>query len=160
MSEKRRYLCDVLRYFMKDNNMTTTDMADASDVSDIVIRNLLTNDPGRVSTDSIKRVLKVMGVSEEEVTIVKPSVRSEVRSAVQSSLKYILSIHKDGATKYCCSYSPEITVDTIYWSSPTDDRMACPYGFRSYKQATWAFHAWKERVGAVGWRYEITEGIK
>ncbi len=150
-----RYLCDAIKSFMRNNNMTTTDMADAADVGDMVIRSIVMNDTDRVSADSIKRVLRVMGTSESDVTVKKPRVQTENTHPVQSGLKYILSIHRDGVTKYCCSYQSEITADTIYWASADDDRMACPYGFRSHQQALWAYHAWKNRTGQDGWRYEI-----
>lgn len=154
-----KYLSDELRKFMRENNMTTTDMADAADVGDMAIRSILMNDTERVSADTIKRVMRVMGVSDDEVTMSKPrqQVYQNYRNTVQSSLKYVLSVHRDGVTKYCCSYAPEITADTIYWSSADDDRMSCPYGFRSHKQAEWAFWTWKERTGQTGWRFEIGE---
>lgn len=75
----------------------------------------------------------------------------------KNSTKFILSIHRDGVTKYCCSYTAEAQPETIYWISPDDDRMACPFAFWSYKQAEWMFHQWRTRTGQDGWRFEIEE---
>lgn len=76
---------------------------------------------------------------------------------VRKNSKYVLSIHRDGVTKYCCSYTADAQPDTIYWISPDDDRMACPFGFRSYKQAEWMYWQWANRVGQSGWHFEVEE---
>ena len=59
--------------------------------------------------------------------------------------------------KYCHSYSPVASPETIYWADERDERMSIPYGFRSFAQAEWFFWQWKNRTGAEGWRYIITE---
>lgn len=73
--------------------------------------------------------------------------------------KYTMSIHRDGVTKYCCSYVPNAEPETIYWISPDDDRMAVPYAFNSYKKAEWMFWQWSKRTEQTGWKFEITEVI-
>lgn len=69
-----------------------------------------------------------------------------------------LSIERDGVIKYCHSYTPNITtVDTLYFLDADDDKMSVPYGFRSFKQAEWAFWNWSKLTGQDGWYFHIEE---
>lgn len=104
----------------------------------------------KVSQGTISKLGKG-GVSSRTVALIRMAM-SEYKPK-----KYILRIEKDGVVKYCHSYSPEITPQTMYWASADDDRMSIPYPFGSYKFAEYMFWQFKNGTGQKGWYFTITE---
>lgn len=128
-------LRDRVKNYMTHNGLSQSEMAQMANTSQPTISQFL---------NGIHDIRKETRINLESIVYPK-------------KLVYTLSIERDGVVKYCYSYSPEISPETIYWDSAENDRMSLPFGFRSHKQAEWLFWQWKNRSGQEGWHFNIKE---
>lgn len=126
----------ILQNYMEEFNLSQSELARRSGVSQPTISSYLSG-LTELKEENIEKLERVMGS--------------------YGKLVYLLTIRKDGIVKYCHSYSKDIAPETIYWLSPGDERMSVPYGFRSYKQAEWLYHQWKNLTGNKDWRFDVLE---